>query len=535
MLRALRLVLLAALAVPSSLLVAPGAARAAVGGPDSFGYVWFDNASSCSTAVPAFGPSAVTGIDRPPGTMLGPFNLGFTMPFYGVPVTQIWISPAGYVTFSAQPSTTTTQLLPTAATPNHLIAVFWGTCVNSDVTYEATPGGFHVRWITTLAAGSDMEFHLFLESSGNFRMYWQSSWAWPCTVGLENATGTVGRTCYRDSAPVDAGFPNPRSRASVCFIAPTLLDCAGATPAACGSDIASTLPAADSAPASVYSCTPTVYLGNERVFQVDIVTPQRVSVSISNAALDLFQVGTSPCSEQTCVQLSAVDRIDLAIAFPGQYMFVVDKVAAGGGDAFNFQVACSAPYTPIACAETLPGDTTGGADVFSTHSCAGPTLTGPEALFSFTNPAQQNVAATLQTALSDLWVIIYDRASFEASGPCLAAGRGGAGIFDAPAGDYILVVDGANAAAGAFQMTVDCGPLLDCARQVEISCSDVITGNTSTSPRAVAIYSCTSEALTGGEDIYHFYNPIEQTLDARFLSQQPGQRLLLLPDTCNEA
>ena len=153
-----------------AMLLAARVSQAAVGTPDAFGYVWYDNMSGCSVAVPAFGAGAVSTVDSPPGTMLGPFPMGFTMPFYGLPVNQIRISPAGYVTFSAQPSTMTTQALPNTTTPNHLIAVFWAQCVNTDVTYEASPTGFHVRWFITLAAGSDMEVHLFLSPDGSFRM-----------------------------------------------------------------------------------------------------------------------------------------------------------------------------------------------------------------------------------------------------------------------------------------------------------------------------------------------------------------------------
>src|SRR5205085_7526482 len=91
-----------------------------------------------------------------------------------------------------------------------------------------------------------------------------------------------------------------------------------------------------------------------------------------------------------------------------------------------------------------------------------------------------------------------------------------------------------SAAAGAYTLSVACGQQLDCSAATQIACTQVISGDTSRTVNRVSIYNCSTEALVGGEDIYRFYNPIEQTVEARFLSADPGQRILLLP-SCDEA
>ncbi len=520
----------------ASLAASP--APAAQGAPDSFGYTWRDVASGCTASLGSFGPGTITVSATT--AMQGPYNLGFTMPFYGQPVTQVWVSPFGYVTFSAgQANTGVIAQFPTAASPNNIIAPHWTNVVNADIQVEATPGQFHVRWLQRLSAIANEEVHLFLSSDGSWRQTWRGSFVVPRSVGYENANGTVGRTLYFDpntgvtgDEVIDPGYPAPSSSQGTCHAPPILLDCSAPLAATCGGSVAGTLPATDPSPASIYSCTNTVYLGNERLVQLTVSTPQQVSVAISNNALDLLRIGGPPCSEANCLAM-ADQQIDYPILFPGTYLFAVDKTAAGGGDAFNFITTCTAPYSPLDCGMSASGTTAGGAGVFTTYSCTSQALNGPEALYALTLPTQQNLAITLTTAVTDLWVVIYDRASFEAQGPCLAAGRHGAGVFDAPAGDYVIVVDGASGASGAFTIAATCGPQMDCAATLPASCARRVTGNTSTSPSNVSVYNCSSEALTGGEDIYTFLNPVEQTIDARFITSQPGQRLMLF-EQCGE-
>jgi hypothetical protein len=517
--------------------LAPPSARAASGGPDCFGYTWTDGASGCPNGVPAFGAGAQTFMAAT--AVQGPFNLGFNLQFYDQVVPQVYVSPAGFVTFSpGQPASLGgTQALPSGAQPNNLVAVYWLAVTNATITVEATPTFFHVRW-QQLVSTFTTEVHLLIYPDGHLRMVWPTIInVTTSTVGHENANGTCGRTLLRDGVRETGPggtFPYPGGGQSACIWPPILLDCAAPTVARCGDDIASQLPATDASPANIYTCTSEVLRGNERVFRVDITSPQATTVAISNAALRLLQVSEPPsCAEQACLAAEG-QQADYAVLFPGSYWYVVDKLAAGGGDAFSFSVACSDPYRLLACDTTLAGTTAGGTDIRSAHSCA-PALTGPEALFRFTQATAGTFGAKLSTSNPDLWVVIYDRATFETGdATCRAAGRGGAGLFDAPAGEYVIVVDGANGAAGAFDITLTCGLRMDCSAAASASCAQIVSGTTAGRADRTAIYGCTTEALTGGDVVYRFVNPVPQSFTARFLTGLPEHRVLILP-ACDES
>jgi hypothetical protein len=212
----------------------------------------------------------------------------------------------------------------------------------------------------------------------------------------------------------------------------------------------------------------------------------------------------------------------------------VDKTTSGGGDTFNFRVDCTSPYQEVKCGDTVPGNTTTSRNLLQNYSCATSTLDGNEAFYYLDMRIRDNLTVSLNTLDPNLWVVIYTKASFESGGNCLAAGRGGAGVLPAPIDEYVIVVDGEAGASAAYTMDVRCGHQLECTGAAKVSCSQRVAGNTAGKPNKVAIYKCWGEALTGGEDIYTFTNPIEQSFSAQFLTRQPGQRLLVL-QSCNES
>ena len=520
-----------------ALLGLVSSSRAASGGPDAFGYTWGDTGAGCSTSITGFGTGSV--VVPTTTAMQGPYNLGFTMPYFGMPVSQVWVSPYGYVTFSSgQPNSSAFGTFPTAGGPNNMIAVQWANVPNTTITTETVAGEFRIRWQQHLTAAATSTAYLFLSADGSIRMTWRGSFQVARSVGYENGNGTVGTTLYYDpnttvvgDEVIAPGYPTPSSSQSTCITPPVLLDCSAPLTVDCGGFVSGTLPAADASPATVYSCSGTSYQGNERVVTLTVASPQQVSVSIDNAALDLLQIDTSACTESNCI-VAADNRIDFPILFPGTYTFVVDKTAAGGGDAFRLSTTCADPFTVIGCGDSVAGSTS-GTGVFDTYSCTSQVLDGPEKLYRLSLPTRQNLVATLQTAVPDLWVVLYDAASFDSGGPCISAGRGGSGVFDAAPGDYVIVVDGDAGASGAYTIDISCGQQLDCTGALPISCATNVVGNTSGRPSRVAVYNCSTEALTGGEAIYTFVNPVEQTIDARFVSSTPGQRLLLMP-ACGE-
>ncbi len=434
------------------------------------------------------------------------------------------------MTFSAQVDGARGPL-PNPATPNDLIAAHWAAVDFADVTHEGQTGLYRIRWVQQLTAGWRRTVNLLIHGDGSFEILWEGNQLSTVTVGHEDVAGARGRTIY-DDATAEAGFEGPQAGARLCVAPPLLLDCAGATPVNCGDSLPATLPAMDPTPATTYGCTSTPYRGNELVFRLDLATLQSVDVSIDSPDLDLLLVNDAPCGEPWCTAV-ADDRLDFSALWPGTYYFVVDKEAAGGGDAFNLQVSCGAPFETLSCGSTTPG-VTSGQSVVDSHSCVGPQLDGPEALYRINLATPQSLSAWLDGAAVGQWVVIYDQAGFEAgSTDCLTAGLGGASLTDAPAGDYVIVVDGEAGAAGAFVLELRCASQLDCSGIPQIDCGELVAGDTTGSPSAVGVYACVPGAFPEGEDVYRFVNPVEQAVSIELISGPPGQRVILL-NSCDE-
>ena len=519
------------------LLACPPSAWSARGGPDEAGYEWYDNASGCSTNRGSFGAGAMAFLGES-RNMVGPFDLGFTMPFLGQAVTQAWVSPHGYVSFSAQPNVGPPQRLPDPTAPNDLIAAHWLNADDADITVEAQGDVFHVRWLQRAGGFQEFDVDLFLNRDGSFRMFWSSAFSAARVVGYENADGSLGHTYYEHDGTMEVirdggNFPIPFGNLSACFDPPTLLDCSSPLTLACGESVAGSLPASALANAFTYACAPEVYTGNEQVVDLTVSATSAVVVEATGPAdMDLFRL-SGGCDEANCIGRAptGTDSLDMGLVFPGSYRFVVDKLSSGGGDAFTVTATCTDPFRDLPCDTPLAGDATGRGAFRDTYDCAGPTLDGPEEMYRFTLAAPATIAVTLDTLEPDLWVVLYDAADFEATmgANCLSAGRGGAGLFSAPAGDYLVVVDGENRAAAPYEITLGCSEALDCAGATTVTCTEQILGDNSSSPNGASIYNCLPEVLGGGEDVYRFFNPIEQTITASFVSSQPGQRLLLMP------
>ncbi|UCE66820.1 MAG: S8 family serine peptidase, partial [Candidatus Zixiibacteriota bacterium] len=98
------------------------------GGPDGFGYRWYD---SNEPNGPIFTWVDVSGIGQPLSFRndenKGPFALGFTMPFYDNLFNSIRICSNGWLSFTSGPETAHSNYpIPNTCAPNNLIAVFWG-------------------------------------------------------------------------------------------------------------------------------------------------------------------------------------------------------------------------------------------------------------------------------------------------------------------------------------------------------------------------------------------------------------------------
>lgn len=101
----------------------------AKGGPDDFGYYWID---SDDPGGPAFDWIDVSGMGTEVTSQLdddnyiGPFDIDFEFPFYGGLYNQIYIGSNGIIGFAETGmGSRTARPIPTATTPNSLLALLW--------------------------------------------------------------------------------------------------------------------------------------------------------------------------------------------------------------------------------------------------------------------------------------------------------------------------------------------------------------------------------------------------------------------------
>ncbi|MER2599237.1 MAG: PPC domain-containing protein [Caldilineales bacterium] len=110
--------------------------------------------------------------------------------------------------------------------------------------------------------------------------------------------------------------------------------------------------------------------------------------------------------------------------------------------------------TPIACGEMVSGNTTGAGNQVASYSCV-PWWpeSGPERIYSLTLAQTTSVDALLHNLSADLDLFLLGGTSPE---QCLAYGDNSLSRQQLAPGQYYLVVDGFNGAAGSFQLNVWC-------------------------------------------------------------------------------
>ena len=177
------------------------------GGPDPFGYRWIDsfepNGPQYVWTDISTNPNAVNVTNnftpnKDDGYQTIP--LGITFPFYGTNYTTGYLSTNGFLSFTALTSAyLTNAAIPGTALPNNIIAAFWDDLDgrNQGTVHTLTEGNkFTIQftnWQKYNAQGS-LTFQIVLFSSGRIMIYYNNMNAVlnSATVGIENATGTVG-------------------------------------------------------------------------------------------------------------------------------------------------------------------------------------------------------------------------------------------------------------------------------------------------------------------------------------------------------
>lgn len=182
------------------------AAPAATGGPDDFGYTWDDT-------VPFNWVDATNGTDA--GfhgdyyqNDLLPVNLPFTFKYYENVYTQVYLSPAGYLTFTDIGYVRGQSEIPYPEEPNNVIAPLWSPFqyANSGTTARAfyKTGGtapnryFVAEWYRVTQYGEGLyTFEVQLFENGDILFQYKDITGWDggyyCTSsGIEDSEGLDG-------------------------------------------------------------------------------------------------------------------------------------------------------------------------------------------------------------------------------------------------------------------------------------------------------------------------------------------------------
>jgi hypothetical protein len=177
------------------------------GGPDIYGYKWID---SDEPGGPEFKWADITetgtvALADGDDSNVGPFPIGFPFEFYGTTFTEFRVCTNGFISFDNTSTSYSNSTLPSTSAPSNLIAPFWddlnlNATGSGDVYYETVDGNLVVLFDSVMpynggtSGAGPFTFQVILEPSGRITMQYLTLNSAPasCTVGIQDATGTVG-------------------------------------------------------------------------------------------------------------------------------------------------------------------------------------------------------------------------------------------------------------------------------------------------------------------------------------------------------
>jgi subtilisin family serine protease len=176
------------------------------GGPDAFGYSWRD---SDAPGGPVYDWVDISGVGEVvgDGDNYGPFALGFDFPYYGTLFNSINIGIKGWLSFTSTGGLYNNQPIPTASEPNNMLAPFWDDFnpnFGGTIYYYADTANsrFIAQWdeVWHFPSGPAETFQVILNADGTIVYQYRTVVSdGSCTVGIENADGTVGLEVVNDT------------------------------------------------------------------------------------------------------------------------------------------------------------------------------------------------------------------------------------------------------------------------------------------------------------------------------------------------
>ncbi|MEM7246105.1 MAG: CARDB domain-containing protein [Acidobacteriota bacterium] len=521
-------------------LVLASAAWGDIGGPDAAGHVWCSETIECFVVQEGDLPSRTVAFPAD-ANHVGPIPLGFDFPFHGRQVDSIWVHRNGLIGFEEPPDMPldVPGTLGSPELPNGFLAAYWADLriTGEQLLYESRGReGFRLHldaWRLDFPDPVQLDVHL--EPDGGIRLeylyvpefFWRAT---EPTIGIEDFTGTVGLTLLHVDRPDPALQLSrfPQSPFAACIHRPSSLETlveGEVTTVDCGRHSGSISAGALSL-VEDYGCAPTSFPGGEAVHRLvlDELTDVELRL-VDSPGLTIVLLGSA--HELHCLG-SGDDRVRVEAVPPGEYLVVIDGSWLGPRD-YVFEIDCAPTAQPIECGDVVRGRTVGEGTLLF-HDCLESEQPGPEAIYAFDVSSEELFEARLIDA-SGQSVAIYRADDPLVPASCLAGGVGSAAAAALEPGRYLIVVDGP--AAGEFTLELTCGTQLACETAVDLSCGASLTGDTRDGEARVSHHPCLEVPLEGAESVFRLHVPAEQSVEARLISSQPFQHLLLLSD-CSE-
>jgi Peptidase family C25/Propeptide_C25/HYDIN/CFA65/VesB-like, Ig-like domain len=181
------------------------------GGPDNYGYMWYDSAETYGPVyswrdISALG-TAVTFSHNDQGTDLMP--IGFDFNFYGVNYADFRINPNGWIGFGDDNTEWTNTVLPDPTSPHPAIMPFWddlNPLEGGDVYYYSTSDSLVVWFYDVIhyvgTNNGTYDFQMIIYATGEMLFQYRevSGDIATATIGIQNETADDAlQICYNTS------------------------------------------------------------------------------------------------------------------------------------------------------------------------------------------------------------------------------------------------------------------------------------------------------------------------------------------------
>lgn len=258
---------------------------------------------------------------------------------------------------------------------------------------------------------------------------------------------------------------------------------------------------------SNYNCSSNSYNGAEKIYLLDLTKTSNVEIKISNFGnrqLDAFLL--SSCNSNSCLA-GGEDIISLNNLDSGEYYVAIDGISFSDNGAFDIQVSCNnldcnQATEVLDCNDyILSGDTTNMPSIQNLYGCNLKNYPGNEQIYHFKLDSPTHIYAKINEP--GIEAILLNECKAEA---CENAGSEFT-KYNAPAGDYYLVIDSTLEGGIPYSGILDCGVRMNCSQTQSITCGQIITTTTSYGTNSNELYKCSGNRLENGkEKVFVFQN-----------------------------